>query len=1222
MMSRSAAAWIIANVVIAGVFGARPALGSSSRSVIVSLANLETFPDSIAVTALGDSTLVHTLQAAGATFGHRFHTQAQLADSIFVMASGDTLPLSVSPRLYRFDIDSTQSESDVAASLSNQVGIGNAEPGSGIVLRRAPNDPLYQNGSQYQLNNHTSPGNDLHAEQAWDYTIGDNSVVVAIIDSGTLPGHTDLSNPQGPLLLPGRNEVRGTTGAAEVTDHNELDPIGHGVAVQGLIAAVTDNGNGTGGGEIAGTMWKATIAPLKVTDDNLAAGPQPQDPLNNIQKTHVAQAMDDAVNMFHADVVNTSFSSAGYCPAPCEGHLIIEQIPLPAFWCHWWYPDVLEEASFNVFQRGALIVAPVSADFGATQTACPARSPWVLAVGAVDRNMALLQDLVNEHIDLVAPARNLVSTTRPFIPGGGGSLAPDGSAGPIPDGMSFAVAQVSGAAGLVISEGRKRGLSLTNEDVAWILRNTATRLGTSERYNAQRGFGMVNAGAAVAALECPNVFESGALDGGTVVETVNVGSVHWYQGAGITPEVYYQVTRYKVLQHIAYSSDVAPFAWGRSRGTRGVANEGGGSSVTGWTYVDNVTASGLDVYTYVYHAGMDAASRSVDLWMPCRPEQVRMQYGILGHLQFSAVNANVSRSGPDQVGLYTLQANAVGGDGVFNYTWEYRDMNPYHGMDPPVPPTAWQPAGTGPSIPMSTSPANGDRQVRLTLASAAGCLGGTFLNCIPSSPANPTVTISGPDRRRPGATGTWQAVAYYGQTCGDYAWAWKWRPAGGTWSSVASTAPSVTLPMVANGDMELSLVVTAAGATSQNFLVHMDDISPPTTVTDLAVEFLSTHQLWVSWSAPSDAGFGSTGKASEYDLRYSDQAITDEASFGRGSSLATATGIPRDAGEFEQAGALGLECGTRYYFAMKSVDAAGNWSLMSNVTYARTRSTNCEDPDPPPPFSLVAGTGAGPSAVVARKVKYHMVWTVASLPWQLSIVGATDSTAADSFALQRTLGGRSEADTAIVPLLNEVEAGIALRARGERIEFGSTWYPVSLSPVVAVAGAEGSSMRISRVLRRSASGEVIVGSQDWIDAPGSLGAGDTMLVEYVRGDTADVGSEEWFVVKGDPSQVMRLAQKGSTTRQVQRQYRLAIRWLGPTQKGRFEVQLPRRGGARLEFFDLAGRRVRAIDQGMLEAGIHMSEWDGHNGEGGNLARGVYLCRLETDGGSAVAKFVW
>jgi len=62
--------------------------------------------------------------------------------------------------------------------------------------------------------------------------------------------------------------------------------------------------------------------------------------------------------------------------------------------------------------------------------------------------------------------------------------------------------------------------------------------------------------------------------------------------------------------------------------------------------------------------------------------------------------------------------------------------------------------------------------------------------------------------------------------------------------------------------------------------------------------------------------------------------------------------------------------------------------------------------------------------------------------------------------------------------------------------------------------------------------------------------------------------------------------------------------------------LPHPATADLAAFDLAGRRVRTLLHGSLDAGPHDVAWDGRDDAGRALPAGVYVLRLRTDGSSA------
>ena len=67
---------------------------------------------------------------------------------------------------------------------------------------------------------------------------------------------------------------------------------------------------------------------------------------------------------------------------------------------------------------------------------------------------------------------------------------------------------------------------------------------------------------------------------------------------------------------------------------------------------------------------------------------------------------------------------------------------------------------------------------------------------------------------------------------------------------------------------------------------------------------------------------------------------------------------------------------------------------------------------------------------------------------------------------------------------------------------------------------------------------------------------------------------------------------------------------------RFKIRfvLPRDTRGTLGIFDLAGRRLRTLETGMLRAGEHATEWDGRTESGEVVPSGMYFCRLRADDG--------
>jgi PKD repeat protein len=126
------------------------------------------------------------------------------------------------------------------------------------------------------------------------------------------------------------------------------------------------------------------------------------------------------------------------------------------------------------------------------------------------------------------------------------------------------------------------------------------------------------------------------------------------------------------------------------------------------------------------------------------------------------------------------------------------------------------------------------------------------------------------------------------------------------------------------------LTVTGGRLNIANLL--SSDTVAPAGVVDLAATTASARRVSLSWTSPG--GDGGAGQASLYDLRRSLAPIAEE-----GFEAATRVPFaprPAPAGGGEALTVEGLEPATRYYFAVKTYDKAGNVSVISNVATADT----------------------------------------------------------------------------------------------------------------------------------------------------------------------------------------------------------------------------------------------------------------------------------------------
>ena len=152
-------------------------------------------------------------------------------------------------------------------------------------------------------------------------------------------------------------------------------------------------------------------------------------------------------------------------------------------------------------------------------------------------------------------------------------------------------------------------------------------------------------------------------------------------------------------------------------------------------------------------------------------------------------------------------------------------------------------------------------------------------------------------------------------------------------------ADSLTVSGIGEGPFEFGIkVADDEGNWSgvSNIVTASIDVTPPVTITDLKVR--STFQgFYLNWTSPADNGM--TGKAARYEIRY---ASSNLAGDWDSSPIAPNAVVPAAAGHADSASVLGIGIGP-WEIGLKSADASGNWSAISNVV----TTTIPEDLTPP-----------------------------------------------------------------------------------------------------------------------------------------------------------------------------------------------------------------------------------------------------------------------------------
>jgi len=102
------------------------------------------------------------------------------------------------------------------------------------------------------------------------------------------------------------------------------------------------------------------------------------------------------------------------------------------------------------------------------------------------------------------------------------------------------------------------------------------------------------------------------------------------------------------------------------------------------------------------------------------------------------------------------------------------------------------------------------------------------------------------------------------------------------------------------------------------------DLVPPSAPANFDTLFTSDRNLKLGWTAPGDDG--NSGRATQYELRWSNQPITDQ-NFSQATLVSLSA--PAASGSAETSIISNFTPGATYYFAIRASDEVDNWSSLS-----------------------------------------------------------------------------------------------------------------------------------------------------------------------------------------------------------------------------------------------------------------------------------------------------
>ncbi|MCG8335023.1 MAG: S8 family peptidase [Proteobacteria bacterium] len=282
---------------------------------------------------------------------------------------------------YKMNLDEV---ANVIANLEDDPDVEYVEPNRRHYPMLEPNDTHYFNGNQWHYKDSSGEPGSVNLPDAWADTTGDESLVIAVLDSGLLPDHEDISSdrivsgydfithyrianddigystnsrdndPTDPGDWITLSEAIGVDASGDYAGCDVQDSSWHGTHVAGTIGADTNNNMG-----VAGVNWNSKILPVRVlgkcggTTQDIADGirwaagihvdgvPDNANPAKVINlslggkhacsSSPVMQsAINDAVNIKGAVVVvaagNEGIDAKNYSPAGCDNVITVASI--------------------------------------------------------------------------------------------------------------------------------------------------------------------------------------------------------------------------------------------------------------------------------------------------------------------------------------------------------------------------------------------------------------------------------------------------------------------------------------------------------------------------------------------------------------------------------------------------------------------------------------------------------------------------------------------------------------------------------------------------------------------------------------------------------------------------------------------------------------------------------------------------------------------------------
>lgn len=450
--------------------------------------------------------------------------------------------------------------------------------------------------------------------------------------------------------------------------------------------------------------------------------------------------------------------------------------------------------------------------------------------------------------------------------------------------------------------------------------------------------------------------------------------------------------------------------------------------------------------------------------------------------------------------------------------------------------------------------------------------------------------------------------------------------------------------------------------------LRITDSIPPAPVSDLAVTAEYFSGLKLEWTSPGDDSV--TGLASLYELRYSTDSLdTDTTSWWNAAIQVADPPAPGQPGTLDSLYVFDLDTSTTYNFILVAYDELGNRSGFSNLatgTTSRSYMNNCLRYDGIQFVEIPFNSALNPDTQITIEAWFYLdssyTWNHATIidkpapshemPYYQYNLGPANHT---DFYAQLAIDGRYNPFEQYNVLLPEIWTHVALvfdgsqrhlyingalinsvNETGQLDSFSTAarigalrnlndWFYKGFIDELRIWSTARTQLQIVENMHRQLTGVEFGLAAYWNFNEGSGQLVSDMTSNHTDGYLGNSADPD----ENDPVWVRSTAPLDSLIDGISngglfRPDRSSLEQNYPNpfnSNTKIEFYLPETSVARIDIYDMLGRKVKLLADELFPSGLHNINWDGRSDIGETLSSGIYFCHLKTNGAEETVKLL-